>query len=220
MTYDAVLLDLYDSLVRSEWSPWQGRLADSLGVSRDVVARAMRTTRPARSTGANPDIEADLAAVIQAAGVEPTPELVAEAVEIDHEMGASVRPYDDSIEVVRALRGRGVPTVLVSNCSHNTRPIVARLGLEQEFDAVILSFEVGVMKPDPAIYCEALARIGDPDPDRSVFVDDQVVYCDAAAAIGMQTFLILRPEEALEGRPLDLNGHRPIQTLRPMLETA
>ena len=61
------------------------------------------TTRPARSAGANPDIEADLIAVIQAAGVEPTPELVAEAVEIDHEMGASVRPYDDSLEVVRAV---------------------------------------------------------------------------------------------------------------------
>ena len=73
-------------------------------------------------------------------------------------MGASVRPYDDSLEVVRALRGRGVPTALVSNCSHNTRPIVARLGLEQEFDAVILSFEVGVMKPDPEIYREALER--------------------------------------------------------------
>jgi putative hydrolase of the HAD superfamily len=83
---------------------------------------------------------------------------------------------------------------------------------------VILSFEVGAMKPDPAIYREALARLGDPRPERSVFVDDQVPYCDGAAALGLQTFLILRQEEAAEGRPLDLNGHRPIETLRRLLE--
>ena len=104
------------------------------------------------------------------------------------------------------------------NTSHNTRPIVERLGLEREFDAVILSFEIGVMKPDPAIYREALSRVGDPDPTRSVFVDDQVRYCDGAAALGLQTFLILRQEEAAEARPVDLNGHRPIETLRPLLD--
>ena len=61
----------------------------------------------------------------------------------------SVRLYDDSLEVLRKLRSRDVPTVLVSNCSWNTRPIVDRLGLEAEFDAVILSHEVGAMKPHP-----------------------------------------------------------------------
>jgi putative hydrolase of the HAD superfamily len=216
MGYDAVLLDLYETFVRSGWSSWQRRFADRLGVPRETMSRALTATRPARSTGANLDIEGDLTAVIEAAGIEPTPELVAEAVEMDREMGASVRPYDDSLEVVRELRARGASTALVSNCSHNTRPIVARLGLEREFDAVVLSFEVGAMKPDPAIYRAALARLGDPDPGRTVFVDDQVEYCDGAAALGMQTFLILR-EEALAGSSIDPNGHRPIETLRPLL---
>lgn len=218
MGFDAVLIDLYDTFARSGWSSWQRRLADRLGVSREAMFQALTSTRPARSTGANPDIEGDLAAVIEAAGIEPTPELVAEAVEMDREMGTSVRLYDDSLEVVRGLRARGVSTALVSNCSHNTRPIVGRLGLEREFDAVVLSFEVGAMKPDRAIYRAALARLGDPDPTRSVFVDDQVEYCDGAAALGMQTFLILREEEASEGPPIDLNGHRPIETLRPLLD--
>lgn len=165
-----------------------------------------------------PDTAADLVAMLEAADVEPTPDAIAELIEMEREMADSVRLYDDSLDVVRALRERAVPTALVSNCSHNTRPIVDRLGLEREFDAVILSFEVGAMKPDPTIYREALARLGGPDPARSVFVDDQVRYCDGAAAIGLQTFLILRPEEALEGRPTDLNGHRPIETLVPLLE--
>jgi putative hydrolase of the HAD superfamily len=218
MTYDAVLLDLYDTLVWSDWYSWQGRLADHLGVTRELIGRAFGETRPARSVGDTPDTEADLAAVLQAADIESTPGLLAELVEMEREMADSVRLYDDSLEVVRALRADDVPTALVSNCSHNTRPIVDRLGLEREFDAVILSFEVGAMKPDPAIYREALARLDEPDPSRSVFVDDQVRYCDGAASIGLQTFLILRPEEALEGRPTDMNGHRPIETLLPLLD--
>lgn len=218
MAYDAVLLDLYDTLVWSDWHSWQRRLANRLGITLETMGQAFSRTRPARSVGAYPDTEAELIAVLEAADVSYTPALIAELIALEDRMGASVRLYDDSLEVVRALRARGVPTALVSNCSHNTRPIVSRLGLEAEFDAVILSFEVGVMKPDPEIYREALARVGAPDPARSVFVDDQVRYCDGAAAIGLQTFLILRPEEALEGRPFDLNGHRPIETLEPLLD--
>jgi putative hydrolase of the HAD superfamily len=219
MTYDAVLLDLYDTLVWSDWFSWQGRVADRLAISHDALGRAFRETRPARSIGTHPDTEGDLTAVLVAADVEPTAHLLAELIEMEAEMAASVHLYDDSLEVVRALRAQGTPTALVSNCSHNTRPIVDRLGLEREFDAVILSFEVGAMKPDPAIYRDALTKIGDPDPSRSVFVDDQVRYCDGAVAVGLQTFLILRPEEALEGRPFDMNGHRAIETLEPLLET-
>lgn len=219
MAYDAVLLDLYDTLVWSDWLSWQGRLADRLAISHVALRHAFSVTRPARSIGTHPDTEGDLTAVLVAADVEPTAELLAELIQMEAEMAASVRLYEDSLEVVRALRAQGIPTALVSNCSHNTRPIVDRLGLEREFDAVILSCEVGAMKPDPAIYREALSRLGDPDPSRSVFVDDQVRYCDGAVTVGLQTFLILRPEEALEGRPFDMNGHRQIETLEPLLGT-
>ena len=218
MAYDAVLLDLYDTLVWSDWFAWQGRLADRLGITHEALGHAFSRTRPARSLGTHPDVEGDLTAVLAAADLEATPDRVAELLEMEREMAESVRLYDDSLTVARALRERGVPTAVVSNCSHNTRPIVERLGLEREFDAVILSFEVGAMKPDAAIYRAALERLGDPDPARSVFVDDQVRYCDGAAAIGLQTFVIMRPEEAMEGRPPDLNGHRPIETLEPLLD--
>ncbi len=218
MGYDAVLLDLYDTLVWSDWYAWQGHLADRLGITLQEMGEAFSRSRSARNTGATADTEGDLTLVLRAARIEPRPDLVADLLEWEREMGQSVRLYDDVLEVVRALRERGVPLALVSNCSHNTTPIVERLGLEREFDAVLLSFEVGAMKPDPAIYQEALARLGGPDPPRSVFVDDQVSYCDGAAALGLQTYLILRPEEALEERPVDLNGHRPIESLRPLLE--
>jgi putative hydrolase of the HAD superfamily len=118
---------------------------------------------------------------------------------------------------VRALRARGVGTALVSNCSHNTRPLVERLGLEEEFDQVILSVEVRAMKPDPAIYRITLDRLGVEDATRAVFVDDQTSYCDGAAAVGLQTYLILRPEEAAEGRSANADAYRTIETLTALL---
>jgi HAD superfamily hydrolase (TIGR01509 family) len=120
--------------------------------------------------------------------------------------------WDDSIPVVRELRTRGVKTALVSNCSHSTRGIVDRLGLDEAFDEIILSFEVGLRKPDPAIYREALRRL-DVEPDHAVFVDDQQEYCDGAAAIGIETYLIDRSGDATP----DENGHRVIRDLRALL---
>jgi putative hydrolase of the HAD superfamily len=218
VAYDAVLLDLYDTLVWSDWLAWQRKLAERLGVSPAAVGEAFTVTRPERSTGKNVDMAEDMAAVIEAAGVVADPDLVAELVAMEGEaMRDRVHLYDDSLETVRRLREFGVRTALVSNCSYNTVPIVERLGLESEFDAVILSFQVRAMKPEPQIYRLALAAIGDPEPSRSVFVDDQVDYCDGAAAVGMDTYLILRPEESLEGPPASTNGHRVIDDLAPLL---
>jgi putative hydrolase of the HAD superfamily len=218
-TYDAVLLDLYDTLVWSDWLTWQHALADRLQISPQAMGEVFTITRPARSKGDNADESADMAAILEAAGHPPDPDLVAELLAMEGElMRDRVHLYDDSLEVVRELRSRGVKTALVSNCSYNTVPIVERLGLEAEFDSVILSFQVHAMKPEPEIYRLALESIGDPDPNRSVFVDDQVLYCDGAAAVGLDTYLILRPEEAMEGRQENAAGHRVIEVLRPLLE--
>ena len=69
------------------------------------------------------------------------------------------------------------------------------LGLEREADAVVLSFEVGVAKPDPGIYRAALDAL-DARPEEAVFVDDQAAYCEGAEAIGIRSFLILRDDAA------------------------
>jgi HAD superfamily hydrolase (TIGR01509 family) len=120
--------------------------------------------------------------------------------------------------VIRELRTRGVKTALVSNCSHSTRGIVDRLGLTEAFDEVILSFEVGLRKPDAGIYREALRRLG-VEPEHAVFVDDQQDYCDGAAAIGIETLMIDRSgliDRSGDATP-DGNGHRVIRDLRALL---
>ena len=218
MTPDAVLIDLYDTLVWSDWPRWQRALAGRLGVDGQALVRAFDETRPARSVGTFPDHDGDIAALLRAMRIEPTPDLVRDVRALEErELMSDIHLYEDSLPAVRGLRERGVRAALVSNCSHNTRAVVRRLGLDEEFDAVILSFEVGAQKPQPEIYRTALERLGVADPSRAVFVDDQTEYCDGAAAIGMDTRLMIRPRDPIEGFAHTTNGHRVITELTALL---
>jgi putative hydrolase of the HAD superfamily len=217
---DMVLLDLYDTVADGAWGDLAAIVMDRLGIDRETLFRAFDETRPARSVGAFGSAEGDLAAVIAATGVETDERTIRELVAMELEtLPQRARRYEDSLPVVAALRANGIRTVLISNCSHSTRPIVDALGLPAAFDEIALSFEVGAAKPDPEIYRAALELGGGGPPDRAVFVDDQVGYCDGAAALGIRTFLIVRDEaDPMEGKPSDANGHRVIRDLRALLD--
>ncbi len=211
---DAVLLDLYDTLVRTRWGQLSETITAELGIEKAELFRAYELTRAARGVGAYGSIEGDMTAIVEAAGLDPDPQLIERLLRMEREFsGTGVELWEDSVPVLRDLRARGVKSALISNCSHSTRPIVDRLKIDEEFDEVLLSFEVGMHKPDPGIYREALRRLGDVAPDRAVFVDDQPAYCDGAAALGIETFLI---DRSGDGGP-DLNGHRVIGDLRALL---
>jgi HAD superfamily hydrolase (TIGR01509 family) len=214
----AVLIDLYDTLVWGEWPLLREDLAARLDVSAEALQAAYDRTRPARGVGTAPSEEEDMAGVLTALDLAADPALIAELLDLERRsLARRVHLYDDSLPVLRELRRRGVGTAVVSNCSRSTRGVVDRLGLEDEVDAVVLSCEVGAIKPDPAIYLTALDRLG-ARPQESAFIDDQLVYCDGAAALGMRTFLILRDEH---GAPNTANavadGHRVITTLSALL---
>lgn len=53
------------------------------------------------------------------------------------------------------------------------------------FDAIVLSCDIGAIKPDPVTYETIATRLG-VLPENCVFVDDQPWYCDGARAVGMQ----------------------------------
>lgn len=191
----AVLLDLYDTLAWTEWPTMRAELEGRFGLGEAALLRAFTTTREARSTGAFGSAEGDLAAILEAAGVPSEPELVHELNEARVKAFADngVHLWNDSIPTMRELRARGLRTAIVSNCDHATRPIVDDLGLEHEADAIVLSFEVGVAKPDPGIYRAALEAVG-AGPEEAVFVDDQAWYCEGAEALGIRSFLIRRDD--------------------------
>jgi epoxide hydrolase-like predicted phosphatase len=92
------------------------------------------------------------------------------------------------IDGIRALRDReGVRMGLLSNAVGDAA--VYDLALRDElFDAWVVSSEVGLRKPDPAIYELAAERLGLP-PAACVYVDDIGGNLKPAAALGMATVL-------------------------------
>ncbi|MGH8912388.1 MAG: HAD family hydrolase, partial [Acidimicrobiia bacterium] len=208
---DAILFDLYDTLVWSDWPSHDALIASRLGVSADTVTGAYDLLRHQRDTGIHNDVAAVLGAVAEACGVEPEPELIADLAAREASFLASeVRWYDDSLAVLHRLRTRGFKTGLISNCSASTRPLVDRLGLESETDVVVLSCELGEMKPAAAIFTTALDALA-VTPDRAVFVDDRADYLDGAARLGMATFRIAR--NVSFGEEMPGGDHRLITSL-------
>jgi putative hydrolase of the HAD superfamily len=100
-------------------------------------------------------------------------------------MFGGMEPDTAMIDGVRALRRRGARTALLSNSVGNAYD---RDLLEELFDAWVISSEVGLRKPDPAIYELAAERLGLP-PERCVFVDDLPGNLKPARALGMATVL-------------------------------
>lgn len=56
------------------------------------------------------------------------------------------------------------------------------------FDSMVLSFEVGVIKPDPRIYQIAAEKLG-VEPSEVVFIDDGEGNCEGAESVGMKSIL-------------------------------
>jgi len=212
----AALLDLFDTLVWGNWPALRARLAARIRVEAPTLSEAYRSTYALRQTGGYGSAEGDMAAIVEACGLEPDPELVRELAAITSaHLDGSVRPYEDSLPVLRALRERGVRTAIVSNCDHFARPLVDDLRFEREVDAILLSVEVGTEKPKPGIYRAALEALT-VEPGDAVFVDDQPDYLDGAGAVGIPTLQIVRENEPFEGYG-ELGRHRVIRDLTALL---
>jgi HAD superfamily hydrolase (TIGR01509 family) len=127
--------------------------------------------------------------------------LTAEQAHSLYERGISAdawTPYPDTVEALRRLRRAGVPVAVVSNIGWDPRPVLARAGVTDLFDALVLSCERGVIKPDPRIFEIACAELG-VEPGDAVMVGDNAEVDGAATAIGCAFVLV--PSEP--DRPAD-----------------
>jgi HAD superfamily hydrolase (TIGR01509 family) len=107
-------------------------------------------------------------------------------------------PYDDAVPVLAALRDGGVATALVSNVGVDIRPVLEAGGLLGLLDAVVLSYEVGSVKPHPEIFRAALDEVGVPE-DRALMVGDTHATDGGAARVGIRTLLLPRGRGAVRG---------------------
>ncbi|MBK7191420.1 MAG: noncanonical pyrimidine nucleotidase, YjjG family [Myxococcales bacterium] len=112
--------------------------------------------------------------LVAATELDADPQVLAEAFLIG--MGQHGELYPGAREVLAALADRAdLALGLVTNgLAEVQRARIARLELDAYFDAVVVSSEVGVAKPAPAIFDVAFAQLADPPRASAVMVGDSL----------------------------------------------
>ncbi|HXZ65233.1 MAG TPA: HAD family phosphatase [Streptosporangiaceae bacterium] len=118
-------------------------------------------------------------------------------------MFAGSRLDEAMIELFRQLRTGGVPTGMLSNSWGGGYP---RELFPELFDAVVISAEVGMRKPEPRIFRHAAALLG-LTPAECVFIDDIEANITAAEQLGFTGVLHSAPA-GTPGRVAELLGIR------------
>jgi HAD superfamily hydrolase (TIGR01509 family) len=189
----ACLIDVYDTILESRFVPRMESVIAPLGIATGDWLAEWEKMREDRDRG-KLTMAASFARTLSAFGIEPEPALVADLSRRDAEFSrAYTRLCEDTVPFLEWLRSNGALTALVSNCADTTRPQLERLGMIPLVDAVILSCEVGSMKPYPEIYVTALEELGVAAVD-AVFIDDQPTFCVGAEAVGIRPIQIARGE--------------------------
>jgi putative hydrolase of the HAD superfamily len=102
------------------------------------------------------------------------------------------------VDKVRELKARGVRHAIITN---NAREFSdgwrAMLPVDELFDVVVDSCQVGMRKPNPAIFRLALEQLGGIAPERSVFLDDFAPNVAAAQAVGCLGIVVEHPAVAM-----------------------
>jgi epoxide hydrolase-like predicted phosphatase len=192
--FDAVLFDFGGVFTPSPFGAFES-VARELGVEPGVVLEIVfgpyeldtdhpwhRLERGELGLG---DARAEIMKLAEARGLtlDPIPVLV--------RMSGGGKTRELLVARTRALRSEGYRTALVTNNAREFAPSWRNLlPLAELFDAVVDSSEVGVRKPDPAIFEHTLAQIGGVAASRSIFLDDHPGNIAAAQRLGMQAVLV------------------------------
>lgn len=98
--------------------------------------------------------------------------------------------YADTGAQLAQWKGR-VPLGMLSDAMPSFRRLVQARGLEEIFDAVVISTEIGVAKPDPKMYLEICRRMN-LTPGDCLFVDDREGNLHGAMRCGMAAVQMCR----------------------------
>ncbi|HUU54631.1 MAG TPA: HAD-IA family hydrolase [Armatimonadota bacterium] len=193
MTFRAVIFDLYWTLLYEEETGLNAKaeeVAAKVGVTAEAWHKAWHGTLQASWLG-QVSLLGRVRAALEEAGAAEYDGALAE--ELAGLMAARSTPrlYADVRESLARVKEMGFKMGLISNISSYRAAWLKEIELDRYFDAMALSCELGVTKPERAIYLAAVEGLG-VKPEECVFVDDVPPYVQAARKLGMATVRINR----------------------------
>jgi HAD superfamily hydrolase (TIGR01509 family) len=203
--FEAVLFDLGDTLIRLTGSGAEllQDAAATLGVSIDPAAasrvwrRVLDRSSTAEELAKGRDLSTDRhrkvwTELYTQAGCE---ELAAGLSDRMYELTVAAESWEafpDTVPTLRAVRSRGLRVAVVSDTGFDLRPALDRLGLTPYLHAVVMSYEQGMCKPEPAVFRTACDRLG-VRPERALMVGDNPLTDSGAVTAGLYAFLLPAP---------------------------
>jgi putative hydrolase of the HAD superfamily len=204
--YRAILFDLDDTLY-DQRSYWRGRLRLALDVVRVRYTQLDHEALVGRAM-AERVYMAQWPDFLRRQGVDDET-LIAEAHEVfRREWFERMALADDAAPTLTALRSRYQLGLITNGPSEIQRRKIEHFRLVDYFDPLIVSGEVGVAKPDPAIFRLALERLGI-EPAEALFVGDSPEYDLRGAAAAGVPFVWINPG----GAELPEGFARPLATI-------
>ncbi len=196
MTVRAIFFDLGGVIIRTDYQAPREHLAERLNTTYEDLNRIVFDNESSR--------QASIGAITTEAHWEWVTRRLgrpaSESQAIREEFFAGDVVDLELIAFIRTLRPR-YKTGAISNAWPDTRQDLVHKKIDTAFDELIISAEVGVMKPDPQIYHIALEKLG-VAAHEAIFIDDTPDNVDAARALGMAGIRFREPRRALR----DLKG--------------
>ena len=185
----AVIFDMFETLVTLHSVPrYFGRnVAADLGADIDEFYPLWHETEEARSKG-KMDFEKSLYWIGERTHYAH-PERIPEAVEKRHAFKTeSLQKVEYRIvSLLRELKERGYKVALISNCFLEEAEAIRASVLAPFFDAMLLSCEQGVQKPEHEIFERCLAELAVAPEDCLYVGDGGSQELETARAFGMKT---------------------------------
>lgn len=192
MSIKAVFFDLGGVIVRTEFQAPRQLLADRLGMEYDDLNKIVFDSESGLKASIGEISSDDHWISVIKRLKRPAAELAA----IREEFFAGDIVDRNLVEYIRSLRGK-YKTGLISNAWGDLRDFIVREKFEDAFDKMIISAEVGAMKPEAKIFEIALEQFG-VSPKEAVFVDDFLINIEGCEKVGMKGIHFTDPESALK----------------------
>jgi putative hydrolase of the HAD superfamily len=191
MSIRAVFFDLGGVIVRTEYQSPRQQLAERLGMEYEDLSRIVFDSE----TG----IQASMGTITSQQHWESVMKRLKRPMEemttIRDEFFAGDIIDRQLLEFLRSIRSTHT-TGLISNAWSDLREYLVREKMEDAFEHIIISAEVGVAKPDPKIFQIALDKAG-VSPNEAVFVDDFHVNIEGCEKVGIKGIHFKDAESAL-----------------------
>jgi len=218
MNLQGIFFDLYGTLLvygnmKQAWSDWLSTFYDllkkqGLTISRETFSKEcdgfFSTDEPDERADHLTALEDRIKSVCQRHDLQPAKEElrhIADTIAGAWQNHITIDP--ETIPVLSSLK-RNKTIGLVSNFDHppHVRNILVHYELDAFFDTIIISGDVSVKKPDPAIFSFALEQTG-LSKDEVVYIGDTNEDVAGAMAAGIRPVFLARPVQGTDKIALD-----------------